>query len=301
MSQDKTLVLEMADRKSAAAKESAYLIVISGRAIGKMFKLAGDEMLVGRSPDAHVFLDDDGVSRRHARIERTDAGALALVDLQSTNGTWLGGRRIDRHVLEDGDKFQIGPATVLRFSYQDALEEQFQQQLYESATRDGLTGLYNKRFFLDRLEQEFGYGVRHRTPLSLILFDIDHFKQVNDTCGHPVGDAVLEELAARVSDLLRVEDIFCRYGGEEFAIIMRESSPDKAYRAAERVRRAVASRPFVHDGRSHAITISAGVATLDGTNLPSSAALIAEADRHLYAAKQAGRNRVGAHLVALGG
>ncbi len=296
MEQDKTLVFRLDDIRTRQRTENAYLIVIAGKAIGKMYKLAGEEMVIGRSPDAQVFLDDDGVSRRHARIERTDEGGLRLVDMHSTNGTWFNGGRIENRDLRDGDKFQIGSTTILKFSYQDALEEQFQQQLYDSATRDGLTRIYNKRFFLDRLQQEFSYSLRHRLPLSLLIFDLDHFKQINDTLGHPVGDAVLQELAHRIGDTLRTEDIFCRYGGEEFAIIMRESPAEKAALAAERVRRLVAGAPFSHEGGSLPVTISVGVATLEAGNFSSPAALVAEADRQLYDAKQRGRNRVGARI-----
>jgi len=294
MERDKTQVLQLDDLRAAMLPESAYLIVINGKAIGKMFKLVGDEMVIGRSPDAHVFLEDDGVSRRHARIERTEEGALRLVDLQSTNGTWFEGRRITDRILQDGDKIQIGSSTILKFSYQDELEERFQQQLYESATRDGLTRLYNKRFFLDRLAQEFAYALRHGEPLSLVLFDIDHFKRINDGLGHPVGDAVLQELAARVSAALRTEDVFCRFGGEEFAIIMRESTAEQAFLAAERVRRVVADAPFPYEGGALPVTISLGLATLHGGNFADANALVSEADRRLYEAKNGGRNRVGA-------
>ena len=294
MERDKTQVLQLNDLRASMVRDSAYLIVINGKAIGKMFKLVGDEMVIGRSPDAHVFLEDDGVSRRHARIERTEDGALRLVDLQSTNGTWFEGRRIADRILCDGDKIQIGSSTILKFSYQDELEERFQQQLYESATRDGLTRLYNKRFFLDRLAQEFAYAQRHGEPLSLVIFDIDHFKRINDTWGHPVGDVVLQEIASRVSATVRTEDILCRYGGEEFAIIMREAPAEKGWLVAERVRRVVADAPFHHESGALPVTISLGLATLQSGNLVDAGALVAEADRRLYEAKHRGRNQVGA-------
>src|SRR5690606_32951214 len=107
--------------KAPAQRETAWFIVLSGKSIGRMFKLAGDEMLVGRSPDAHVFLDDGGVSRRHARVERTREGGVRIVDLQSTHGAWVEGVRVDARILRDGDKVQIGSDRILQFSYQDEL------------------------------------------------------------------------------------------------------------------------------------------------------------------------------------
>ncbi len=297
MSSDKTLVHEMADPPATPSEASAYLTIISGRAIGKTFKLSGDETLIGRNPLAEICLDDNTVSRNHARIVRDAHGDLHIFDLQSTNGTWLEGRRIGDHALQNGDKVRIGASLVLRFSYQDELEERYQHELYESATRDGLTHIYNRRFFLERLEQEFSYALRRRTPLSLVIFDIDHFKRVNDTLGHPVGDVVLQELATRVGDVLRIDDIFCRYGGEEFAIVMRETGAVHAFNVAERARMATIARPFTYPGGEVAITISAGIATLDAGNYGTPEALIDEADRQLYVAKQSGRNRVCPQLV----
>ena len=280
------------DDVGSLQRASAYLIVLAGKSIGQTFRLEGDEKTIGRSPDSHVLLEDDGVSRRHARIERTESGGLRLVDLQSTNGTWFDGEQVNAHLLRDGDRIQIGSSIVLKFSYQDELEERFQQQLYDAATRDGLTRLYNKRFFLDRLTQDFSYSLRHEQPLTLVLFDVDHFKEINDSLGHPAGDSVLQELAGRVAETLRTEDLLCRYGGDEFAIIMREASAERGALVAERVRRVVANAPFSHEGGTVAVTVSLGVVTLEAANARTPGDLLGEADRRLYEAKQRGRNQV---------
>ena len=148
----------------------------------------------GAGKDAQIRLLDDGISREHAQLV-IQADRVVLEDLGSTNGTYCNGLKVDRKELADGDKILVGSTTILKFTYHDNLDEIFQKQMYESALRDGLTKAFNKRYFTDRLESEFTFSTRHMTPLTLVLFDIDHFKNVNDTFGHPAGDSVLMELS----------------------------------------------------------------------------------------------------------
>ncbi len=270
----------------------AYFIVISGNSIGKMFKLAGS-MIIGRSVDCDMGLDDEEVSREHARVETDDRGRVWITDLGSTNGTYfIDGRRIEKHALQDGDKIRIGPASVLKLSYHDGLEEDFFRHQYDSATKDALTGIYNKRYFLEQLKRDFAHALRHRERLSLISFDIDRFKQINDTFGHPAGDFILKELAGVVGQALRGEDWFARVGGEEFAIIERSADEKQIQAMAERIRRAVEVHPFLWEANRIPVTISLGVATLREKNIESVEALARAADEYLYQAKEAGRNRV---------
>ena len=166
---------------------SPYLVVLVGSRAGEMFRIAKSATLIGRSPYADVRLEDDGVSRRHAVLISNAAG-ITLRDLRSANGTYCNGTRIaDPVQLTNGDKISMGGTTVLKFTYQDALEEQFNRQLYESAVRDGLTGLYNRRYFDERLRAEMAYTLRHKAAFALMMADIDHFKRVNDEHGHQVG------------------------------------------------------------------------------------------------------------------
>ncbi len=179
----------------------------------------------------------------------------------------------------------------MKFTYSDELEEAFHNKMYEAALRDGLTQAYNKRHFLERLTAEMAYACRHGTPLTMLMLDIDHFKQVNDTHGHPAGDHVLAKLARLVMCALRTEDLFARYGGEEFSVLCRGVSLDQAAILAERLRSTVETTVFEYQRRRIPITTSIGVASLvdrtdDGTRL------IADADGALYEAKRAGRNRV---------
>ena len=252
---------------------------------------------IGQSAQNDVVIPDDSVSRTHAKLEY-DAGGWHVTDLGSTNGTYLNGVRVELGQLRDGDKIQIGSNTVLKFSLQDQLEEQYQKSIYESATRDGLTRIFNKKYFLDTLRKEFAYCLRHRVPLSLVMFDIDHFKKINDTYGHPAGDYVLQRVAAKVAETVRQEDLFARYGGEEFALMLRESPSDKAVRAAERCRRAIDGAEFVFNGTPIRVTVSLGVATVLDSDFSQPEDLIAAADKYLYRAKKGGRNRVEAHEIS---
>jgi diguanylate cyclase (GGDEF)-like protein len=256
-----------------------------------MFKLAQVEVTVGRGAGADVRLVDEGISRFHARI-RQDGEHLIVEDLGSRNGTFVNGERVTAKRLDDGDKIQIGRTTVLKFTFHDQLEESFQRKMFDSALRDGLTRAYNKRYFLDRLHGELRFALRHRTPLALLLFDLDHFKRVNDKHGHLAGDRVLAEFAGYVLDSIRNEDVFARYGGEEFAIITRMVVPTDALRFAERLRRGVEGLRIEHGGIKIAITTSVGVACMPDISVDTANDFLSGADRALYEAKSLGRNRV---------
>ncbi|MCP4504335.1 MAG: GGDEF domain-containing protein [Deltaproteobacteria bacterium] len=289
---EKTTVLAIDDLKLMQEEDSrsAYLIVIKGRAVGKMYKLDAATAFLGRASDVKVVIEDEGVSRRHARIEHK-SGGFYVIDNNSTNGVFVNSDRIYTQKLEDGDRVQIGSNTILKFSYQDEVEENYQKQLYDSATRDGLTGAYNKKFFADRLKTEFAYCHRHDTLLSLILFDIDFFKKLNDGYGHPAGDYVLKNLSAVVEETLRTEDIFARYGGEEFGIILRDTNGELAFLIAERTRRAIEGFQFIYEEKRLPVQVSLGVATLEKKNYDSAKELVKASDSFLYKAKGAGRNR----------
>ena len=301
MSEEKTSVHSIQDLLGKSKQQSAYLIVISAKAaagVGRMFKLDKPEVVMGRSTDAHFQVEDDGISRKHAKLVLAATGQYQLVDLGSTNGTFLNGARVNVAELADGDKIQMGSNTVLKFSIQDQLEEQYQRSIYESATRDGLTRIFNKKYFLDTLRKEFAFCLRHRVALSLVMFDVDHFKKINDTYGHQAGDYVLSRIAQRISDTVRVEDIFARYGGEEFALMLRESAEDQALMCAERCRKAVDGTEFTFGGTPIKVTISLGIATLMDSDFAQPEDLIASADKYLYRAKRGGRNRVEGKMIS---
>jgi diguanylate cyclase (GGDEF)-like protein len=273
-------------------RDRPFLIVIGGGSVGEMFALRQPEVIIGRARDSHVRFDDEGVSRRHARVT-CDAGDVHIEDLGSANGTFVNGDPVYvRRALADGDKITLGPITILKFTYSDDLDETFQRHMFEASLRDGLTKAYNKSYFIDRLEKEVAYARRHGLPLSLVMLDVDHFKSINDTYGHPAGDAVLVQVARAALDSLRKEDVFARYGGEEFAVICRGLDVPRARQLAERLRAAVSSTRTVHEGHTLAVTASLGVAGRLEVGAETPAELIASADQALYEAKRSGRNRV---------
>ena len=268
---------------------SAYLVVISGPSFGEMYKLKGERSTLGRGERTDIRVLDDGVSREHSAIER-DGGKMVLVDLGSTNGTFCNGGRVTRHDLTDGDKISIGATTILRFTYQDQVDEHYQKKLFESALRDGLTSTFNRRYFVDRLHTEIRFAVRHEKSLALLFVDIDHFKKINDTHGHLAGDAVLAAVARVMTETIRAEDVLARYGGEEFAVICREIDLEGARILGERLRVAVEEERFEHDGKVVPVTVSVGAAV--ESKVDDAQAFIAAADAAMYDAKRSGRNRV---------
>ena len=273
-----------------AADSRAYLIVIAGPGVGQMFRV-GDATVVGRGETADVQIFDDEISRSHAQIEMTDT-RVRIRDLGSKNGTFVNGSAVRESELSDGDKIQIGTTTILKFSFHDELEEQFQQRMYESALKDPLTGAFNRRHLMERLELELAYAIRHGTTLSLVLFDLDHFKQVNDTWGHLAGDLVLRTVSAAVAGAIRREDMLARHGGEEFALVLRGTDREHATLLAERIRVIVEGLQVEWEGQRVPVTASFGVASVPFTGSSSRTELLAAADAMLYEAKARGRNRV---------
>jgi len=170
--------------------------------------------------------------------------------------------------------------------------QQANKTLEKLAVTDGLTGIYNHRYFRERLEEEILRSLRYNVPLSCMLFDIDDFKKCNDTYGHLFGDAVLKEIATRMLQTVRRTDIVARYGGEEFIIIMPQTSLDGAYIQAERIRKVIEEKPFDYVGKSVKITISGGVAEVVQKETLTVEDLLRIADQCLYQAKRNGKNRV---------
>jgi two-component system cell cycle response regulator len=275
-------------------RDRAYLVVLAGASVGEMYKIDVQTTVIGRGQRAQIRLLDDGISREHAQLVQRGE-RVVLEDLGSTNGTYCNGLRVDKKELADGDKILVGSTTILKFTYHDNLDEIFQKQMYESALRDGLTKVFNKRYFTDRLENEFTFAVRHGTPLSLVLFDVDHFKRVNDGFGHQAGDHVLLEISTLLAGSLRVEDVFARYGGEEFAVICRGSDLAQGQVVGERLRKAVEGHRFVYEDKHIPVAISVGVAGLPDPDVGDASDLIGMADAALYRSKNDGRNRVTVH------
>jgi two-component system, cell cycle response regulator len=291
---ERTLVikgLSSAPEARLSVERQGTLTVLMGGDVGAVFAL-GESTIIGRSPQAEITLDDDGVSRNHARVSCL-GDRYELSDLESTNGTYVGHEKVRGSVpLEDGARIQIGN-TLLRFSLQDQVEQDASKRIYEMSVRDGLTGVFNRRYFEERLVSEFAFAARHRSSLCVLLCDIDHFKSINDRWGHQAGDMVLRQIAAELRTGVRTEDVLARYGGEEFAVLGRGIDVGGARQFAERVRLMAERAHIVWEGEHIKVTVSIGLAHSQAGEVVASAdRLVAAADGALYAAKRAGRNRV---------
>ncbi len=289
--------------KELLGEARAQLLLLNSTNAGQVFTIEPEqiETVIGRGRNAHVCIEDIEASRAHCRITILEviqiAGAskrYVLEDLGSKNGTHVNGRLISGPAdLVAGDRIHLGPNLILRFSLVDETEETLARQLYETSTRDALTQSYNRRYFLERLTSELAFAQRHKSRLSVLLFDMDHFKSINDTHGHMAGDAVLRAVSTCVGRLVRAEDVFARYGGEEFVLLIRGISHDNVDLLADRVRKAVERLTVSVDGQDLVVTISIGVASL--SEFPDEVTpetLLTLADERLYRAKQEGRNRV---------
>jgi len=289
----KGLQVVIAAPAMASLPDRALLTVLAGLNAGQVFTLDRDETFIGRGRDADVGIDDVGISRRHARIVRTEGGRHVLEDLGSTNGVFVNGRKVERAELASGDRVQVGPTLVLRFGLIAADEEALAHKLYDGSTHDALTGLYNRKYAGERLSAEVAYAHRHGIFLSLVLFDLDHFKRVNDSLGHPAGDIVLRVVAAQVQKAVRTEDVVARYGGEEFVVLVRGIERRSVSVLADRVRMCVERLSIPWESQTLKVTVSIGVASLSECGArPTAEALVALADKRLYLAKTGGRNRV---------
>lgn len=296
----------IADWSQAAPPETYYdaaVILIAhpeNRRLGNRFTLPpGGTLEIGRAPSAGVSLPEvPSLSRSHARL-RYAAGKVSIEDLGSRNGTYVNDRAVRGVVeLHSGDRFQVG-SVHFKFLHERDVEHAYHEAIYQMVMRDGLTEVFNQRKFQEEGEREIARALRHGRPLALVLFDIDHFKSVNDNYGHLCGDAVLKQMAARVNELLRPEQIFARIGGEEFAVLCPETDLDGATVMAGKLRELFEAAPFECGTATVGVTCSFGVAGV-GPEMRRLDDLIEAADRALYRAKNGGRNRVEQELPGAG-
>ncbi len=289
----KTLVVDTR-AASTGARSLGVLTVVGGLETGRVFAVPqGFDATLGRSEGCSFKFDDASVSGVHARVACIDVDHV-FADAGSTNGSYVNDARVAGAVkLKDGDRIQLGSATFLRFSLVSEDEEKALRKMYDAALRDGLTGVFNRKHLEERIDVEIAYAERYQTELSLVIFDVDHFKKVNDTYGHLAGDAVLKRVAQVLAEGLRAEDVVGRYGGEEFVIVVRGISVTGAKHLADRLRESLARASLRLGTATLSVTASAGVASLACTQgRCDKTALLATADARLYKAKEAGRNRV---------
>ncbi|MGH9945313.1 MAG: diguanylate cyclase [Pyrinomonadaceae bacterium] len=292
----------------AGRERRPALVFLQGDLLAAPIPLDRDEVTLGRALEADVRVNDARASRRHARIciERDGSADGApryhVTDLGSTNGTLLNGHPVADAYLEDGDKLTIGEH-LIRFDLLDDIDREFQRQIYRLLAHDELTGLLTSKSFFSELRREAARAEAEERPFCVLMMDLDHFKQVNDTYGHLVGSRTLSEVGVLITRALRAGDVAARFGGEEFAAFLLDADCAQGLVAAERVRAAVEAHAFSaarhnappdEEPRTHRLTISVGIAVFpDDAREP--VRLVELADTALYRAKNSGRNRVSAY------
>ncbi len=278
------------------SRDDISLLVLSGPCAGLYKKVPDAGGVIGRDPDVEIPLVDPGISREHALLERNADGGFSIVDLDSRYGVYVEGEQVKSRVLADGDRVQLSGETVLRVRYQDERESELLARMQETLTRDALTSVHNRRYFLERLEQEYAYARRHRALLSVMLVDVDYFKRINDEYGHVHGDQVLAHIGHTLRKAVRTEDLVGRYGGDEFVIATRLDEK-AAVAFGQRLSRIIRDRPAMVGGDTLHLSVSIGVCTLchpqpKDPPAPTMMELVSRADSALYDAKRQGRDRV---------
>lgn len=292
-----TIVITDIRKALAAAEEEAKqkpacLLAVGGELNGSIFNLVQGDNTIGRNPDCSISLDFHGVSRRHFTIEVDGAGVAIVTDLGSANGTYLNNTKLtEPTVLKRADMIKIG-SIAMKFLPSGDPERLTYDKLHEEANTDGLTKCYNKTYFNNQLELEVKKCKVTGKPISLIIFDLDHFKKLNDNYGHDAGDFVLKEKSRIIRENgIRQGDVFARYGGEEFCILLPNTNLKQAFEIAERLRKLVEKHEFIYDGKRLPVTASIGVADYRiGVN--NGTDLFKRADASVYKSKEGGRNQV---------
>lgn len=290
-----TAVRERSDNAFFGQASEADIILIAhpdSQRLGSRFRLSpGGTLEIGRSASVGISLPEVmSLSRKHARL-RYAGPVVTIEDLGSTNGTYINGNPVHgRAVLRSGDRFQTA-AVHFKFLHEQDVESAYHLAIYELVTRDGLTEIYNKRKYEEEAQREFARAVRHERPLSLIIFDLDEFKAINDTYGHLCGDFVLKQVATVARELLRPEQVLARVGGDEFVILSPETHIDGALTLAQKLRDQVEALDHRYGDVKIALTCSFGVAELT-REMTGPQDLYRAADRALLLSKRGGRNRV---------
>ncbi len=277
----------------SGGKRNDCLVVIytkEATLLGKRFVLEQSPTRVGRGADNNIVLDGDSVSRRHCHFERR-GDAWFVVDDGSTNGTYVNDDQIAAdHKLDNGDRAKVGP-TIFKYLSGADVESQYHEEIYRLTIIDGLTQVHNKRYLYEALEREIIRARRHSRDLGILMFDIDHFKKINDEHGHLAGDFVLKELARLIQARIRRDELIARYGGEEFVVMLPETPLEGSVALAETLRSKVAEHRFVFQNEVIHVTISLGCAGIVDADR-SATELLKRADERLYEAKRTGRDRV---------
>ncbi|MEK7690977.1 MAG: GGDEF domain-containing protein [Bdellovibrionota bacterium] len=289
-----TLNMEQVQHEMQKAKGgAACLIIIKGTPQGQRYQLTKPEVTIGRDSTADLAINDSSISRKHALIKQSGAN-FTITDLGSSNGTFVNDNKVSGTMtvpLSKEDMVRLGTC-ILKFLPAGELESAMIGELEAKANTDTLTGAFNKGYLLDMIEAEFKRARGLRTPFSLLFFDLDHFKKINDNFGHDAGDTVLKDFSNLIrTKFVRPKDVFARYGGEEFVLLMNGLDAANAGLTAEKIRAAIEANHFIYSGKRLPVTTSLGVTEMkpEHTNGQD---MLKSADKALYASKHGGRNRV---------
>jgi diguanylate cyclase (GGDEF)-like protein len=290
-SASQTVLTEVGEARGPSPMQgNGYLVVIYGQDMGRRVRVGTEPVIIGRSPKCDIQVDQESVSRNHCRIRHSGSDFL-VGDLGSTNGTYVNDDLVQEEGrLRHGDQLKVG-RTILKFIIGDDVEVQYHEEIYRLMTTDGLTQLHNKRYFDEMLDREVARAKRYKRSFSLLVFDIDHFKRINDRFGHLAGDAILRQLGAVLLGRLRINDVLARVGGEEFALITPEVGVVGAAELAGKINRLIGDTRFEFEGARVDVTVSVGVAEWQ-PHYEDATELFRAADEKMYEAKRAGRNRV---------
>ena len=297
---EKSHILDLA--KTATLEEKSFLhaedrhphlVIYIGNNSGSRYKLKNGSTTIGRSPQADICIEDERISRIHCVIEWT-GDTITIEDKGSTNGTYVDARKVSRATLPPGVPLQLG-YSIMKIEYKTETEIRSEESLLHRASFDALTGIFNRYHFTKLALMEMAYARRHQLPVGVILMDVDNFKQVNDIYGHQSGDFVLAQFANTVIENKRTEDLFGRYGGDEFIILPRgEIGHEGMLEQCERIRKAIKNFEFCFEDASVRITISLGFHIIEVGKSDTETMLnelIDKADQALYLAKKNGRNK----------
>lgn len=291
----------MSSQKRPGRELKPALVFLNGDLFAAPIPLERPQVIIGRALEADIRINDPKVSRLHACIvseqdPETGEVAYILKDLNSKNGTFLNGHRINKEILQSGDKIALG-RHILKFELLDEIDREYQKQIRRLLSHDELTGLLSSRSFFSELRREIARSSVENRPFCVLMIDIDHFKKVNDTYGHLTGSKTLEEIGTCISSVLRSGDVAARFGGEEFAAFLLDANLAQGMIAAERIRKTIEETKFsiIRHGRKsndfHKVTVSIGVSCFP-TDSTDPIELVEMADSALYRAKREGRNRV---------
>ncbi len=267
---------------------TACLVVLKGADIGNKILLNKDEITIGRAKNADMCLTRGDVSRMHAVIRRVDEQQFLLVDNDSTNGTLVNAQTIKTTLLKDRDVISIGDSQ-LKFLASDSPEQDYYEGLYKRISLDKVLRIHNKYYFLSKLDEEMIRCQHHSSHLSLVLIDVDDFKQINESYGHQAGDAALIQLAEICKNCIKETDILCRYGVEKFAIIMPETDQQQACALSESIKKLVTTIPVNYADIAIDIAVSIGVTCYVSNSESESftkGLLISQAEKAMYEAKR---------------